>query len=277
MLKTVFTAGLKDRLRITGPLMLDSGGFTMMMQRHGRLTVADVLSIFRTAAADVVVSLDHPPLASDVPEVRQSKYARTLENLRYLSAGLGYDRLAPVIHGLSLEELRANCAAVQSVVARPKWICLGGLVPLLRVSGRRDRKTSTTRRSLEAAIRLVRGAFQFSILHVLGVGSPRTITAAFQSGADSVDSIGWRRAAGFGTIFLPGGSERFVIDQPRRRPTSRKLLGDEDIELLRRCICPVCRSAEDPMGRISRLAESYIARAAHNAWVLIDEAKHEGN
>jgi tRNA-guanine family transglycosylase len=275
MLTTVFTAGLKERLWITGPLMLDSGGFTMMMRRDGRLAVADVLSIFRRVAADVVVSLDHPPLPSDVPEVRHRKYERTLENLKYLSADLGHDRLAPVIHGLSLEELKINCAAVRSVVAHPKWVCLGGLVPLLRGSGRRDEKATSMRKAVQEAIGLVRGAFPVSSLHILGVGSPRTIRTAFQSGADSVDSVGWRRAAGFGTIFLPGGTEKFVIDRPRKRATSRKILSTDDIEQLRRCVCPACRNTKHLKRRVSRLAKSYIARAVHNAWVLIDEANQQ--
>jgi tRNA-guanine family transglycosylase len=272
MLQTVFTAGLKEKLFVTGPLMLDSGGFTMMM-RHACLTVVDVLSVFRATSADVVVSLDHPPLASDAAEVRLRKYQQTLENLKYLGAGVGYERLAPVIHGLCLEEIEANCVAVRSVIAHPRWICIGGLVPLLRGSGRRGVKAAAARGALEATIQHVRGAFPSSMLHVLGVGSPRTITIAFQSGADSVDSVGWRRAAGFGTVFLPGGTEKFVVDRPRKRATSRNVLGTHDIELLRRCVCPVCRNAESLEGRVSRLAESYIARAAHNAWVVIDEAR----
>jgi tRNA-guanine family transglycosylase len=269
MLQTIFNGGLRDKLLVTGPLMLDSGGFTMMA-RNGYLTVREVVNAFRATEADVLVSLDYPPLASDATELRFRKYKRTLENLRYFSDEVGHRQLAPVIHGLSLSEVEANCAAIREVIPNPDWVCLGGLVPLLRITGRNDSKAAAARTILKSTIQLARAAFPSSILHVLGVGSPRTSAIAFKSGANSIDSVGWRRAAGFGTIFLPGGSERFVVDRPRRRAASRKVLDTDDLEALRVCECPVCRESSDLEARVSCLAESYLARAVHNAWVLID-------
>jgi tRNA-guanine family transglycosylase len=273
MLETVFGAGLKERLAISGPLMLDSGGFTMMM-RGESLSVRDVVTAFRAVAADVVVSLDYPPLPTDPVELRLHKYHLTLENVRYMRDELEGERIAPVVHGLSPEELETNCLAISSVLSHPKWICIGGLVPILRRMGSPDGKGALARIVVETAIGIVRHAFPASTLHVLGVGSPRTIAAVFESGADSVDSIGWRRAAGFGTIFLPGGSERFVADRDRKRAGSRKMLTPSEIDLLSRCACPACAGIETIEGRLSSLAESYLARAAHNASVLIGEAKN---
>ena len=268
MLRTVFTPGLRNRLSITGPLMLDSGGFTIMM-RNAHLTAREVAAAFRAVEADVLVSLDHPPLYSDAPDVRLRKHQRTLENLQYLSEQIDHRRLAPVVHGISLEEVEESCTAVRTVLPDPRWVCLGGLVPLLRRSGRRDDKAAAARQTLRVTIRLLRRAFPTSMLHILGVGSPRTISIAFASGANSVDSIGWRRAAGFGTIFLPGGTERFVAGRSRKRAKSRKLLDEYDLEVLSCCECPACERAGNLAGRVSSLGNSYLARAAHNAWVLV--------
>jgi tRNA-guanine family transglycosylase len=271
MLETVFGPMLKDRLAITGPLMLDSGGFTMMM-RQGRISIAGAARAFGATAADVVVSLDHPPLGDDSEAVRRDKYAHTLANYAALHQEPIAADLAPVVHGVTTDELRANCDAIATIEPTPPWVCLGGLVPLLRQCGQLRKSGVQAREHLHHTITLVRNRFPHSHLHVLGVGSPRTVAAAYAGGADSVDSIGWRRAAGFGTIFLPGGTERFVADRERKRATSRWMLTEADRHALGQCACPVCHDAGEVADRIAALAQSYLPRAAHNAWVLLGEA-----
>jgi tRNA-guanine family transglycosylase len=272
MLDSVFGPHLKQRLLITGPLMLDSGGFTMMMQDR-QLSIAQVARAFSASNADVVVSLDEPPVASDPEHIRRAKHSRTIANFEALRAEGIAAHLAPVVHRANPQELDSSCKAIRRVDSSPAWICVGGLVPLLRQSGQVRQRASAARLELQNTIAFVRKSFPSSRLHVLGAGSPRTIAAAFANGADSVDSIGWRRAAGFGTIFLPGGTERFVLHRDRKRARSRLLLTDEDRDLLARCECPACTRAENLDARIENLAISYMPRAAHNAWVLIGEAR----
>lgn len=271
MLETVFGSQLKIRLAITGPMMLDSGGFTLMM-RQGQLSIAQVIRAFKETAADVVVSLDYPPLDSDSKERRQDKYQRTLANYALLHQQPLTAALAPVVHGVSPDELRANCDAIAGVEPSPEWVCLGGLVPLLRQCGQLRHRAQEARARLRETIGIVRRQFPHSRLHVLGVGSPRNIATSFESGADSVDSIGWRRAAGFGTIFLPGGTERFVAHRDRKRAASRLVLTAQDIDTLSGCLCPACCQAGSIDQRLMTLAGSYLPRAAHNAWVLLSEA-----
>jgi queuine/archaeosine tRNA-ribosyltransferase len=176
-----------------------------------------------------------------------------------------------VIHGVTVDELEANCEAIRQVDPAPTWVCLGGLVPLLRQCGQVRHRATEARQRLADTIILARQAFPISRLHVLGVGSPRNIATAYASGADSVDSIGWRRAAGFGTIFLPGGTERFVVHRDRKRAGSRRILDEPDRAALSACGCPACTQAGDLDSRLETLAASYLPRAAHNAWVLLGE------
>lgn len=276
MLETVFGPGLKARLAITGPLMLDSGGFTLMM-RAGELSLAQVVAAFSSADADVLVSLDYPPLETDPVEARQDKYTRTLANFAALHRDLAGANLAPVVHGVTPEELAANCAAIRAIDPDPSWVCLGGLVPWLRQCGQVRHRAAEAQLRLRDTIGLVRANFPESRLHALGVGSPRNIAAAFANGADSVDSIGWRRAAGFGTIFLPGGTERFVGHRDRKRAASRRVLDDGDRQTLAACDCPACGRAGDLAARIRSLSQSYLPRAAHNAWVVLSETKIAAN
>jgi tRNA-guanine family transglycosylase len=272
MAASVFAHGLRERLNVTGPIMLDSGGYTMMT-RPCNLTVTDVLDIYRHTAADLLISLDHPPLAVDDEAVRAAKYRRNASNYAFLLDRLGADRLVPVLHGITLEELAANCETLRRANAGPKWICMGGLVPRLRQSGANNNTGRNVREGVGQSIALARECFSRSNLHVLGAGAPATIAAAFAYGADSVDSIGWRRAAGFGTIFLPGGSERFVAPRHRQRPRSRPALSAADLTYLSRCNCPACAHYDDLGGRLSELSHSYLARAAHNAHILMELAR----
>ena len=273
MAETVFRRTLKEKLHVTGPVMLDSGGFTMM-SRSSDLEVKDVLAIYRDSAADLVVSLDHPPLATDVEDVRRSKYWQTTRNYAYLLDNLGPDRLVPVLHGVTQGELADNCSILSRLNGNPAWVCVGGQVPLLRRSGGRGASAQAAREGLERSIALVRESFPRSVLHVLGAGSPGTISIALRCGADSVDSMGWRLAAGFGTIFLPGGSERFVAQRDRQRPTSRPYLSETEMQVVEVCACPPCVRAGTLGQRLEHLSNSYLARAAHNAHVLLGEARH---
>jgi hypothetical protein len=89
-------------------------------------------------------------------------------------------------------------------------------------------------------------------------------------GAHSSDSQGWRHAAGFGSIYLPGKGQRILEwNRPHKRP--RPIIDDEDRNLLAACSCPACQDHDDLEGRIRRLKGGFEPRSVHNAWVLYHE------
>ncbi len=269
LVDSVFRHALRARLKVTGPIMLDSGGFTLMMRTKAGLNVHDLASIYESCGADLVVSLDQPATSCDSLDEQRRKHRATLENLNVLADTVDHYRLVPVIHGPSLCDIHRNALACAKIVTGPRLVALGGLVPTLRNSGNRPEEVI---RKLIAAVSAAKAAFPESRVHILGAGAPRTLTYALTAGASSVDSIGWRRAAGFGTIFLAGRGERFVEHLPRARPRSRIVLRGDDLEALARCTCPPCREARDVDARIAILASHYMPRAAHNAWTLHTEA-----
>jgi tRNA-guanine family transglycosylase len=276
LLETVFSGRLRERLKARGPLLLDSGGFTALRNQRQALPLRELADVYAKADADLVVSLDVPPTLHCKVRERQRRYETTLANLVALTEAFEKERIVPVVHGRLIREISENARAIRQVLPSPTMICLGGLVPLLRRSGRA--KASRHIRFIAQAVREVRQLYPDRPIHLLGAGSPRTVIAALALGADSVDSMAWRRAAGFGTVFLPGQGERFVDARPRRRATSRPLLTREDIM---NCDCPVC-SGKSFGRRLSSLSRGYRKRAAHNAWVLSSEvaafvaAKAEG-
>jgi tRNA-guanine family transglycosylase len=273
LIDAVFRSNIRERIAVDGPLMLDSGGFTMMMKKQS-LSIETVANIYKHAQAELCITLDLPPTAIDNARARSRKYERTRENLARLVDVIGQRRLIPVVHGMTECEVEKNCSVVAQLVPNPSMVCLGGLVPLLRRNGRkaeRDRAVVW----ISNLIKSVRAQFPRTIVHVLGAGSPRNIATALHCGADSTDSLAWRRAAGFGTIYLPGTGERFVGHRNRERANSRPLLDSRELDLLESCLCPVCKELPKMSERLSELQESYLARAAHNAFVIVADARAE--
>ncbi len=272
--------GIRAYLDVSGPIMIDSGGYSIMSGRCKTVAVDDVISIYHDLDADMYAALDVPPGPNDRATLRKQKWRATLTNLDHMLEQFGPERLMPVIHGRTLGEIVTACREVRQRTCHSRIVALGGMVPFFRghMSERRFRyrRANGSLAAGEAfvadAIAACRNEFPYAHLHVLGVGSTTTAIAVLGLGAHSVDSLAWRRAAGFGTIFLPGLAERIVSSKPRARQ-SRPRLGLADRQLLDGCGCPICRGQPTLCDRVNALAQSYVARAVHNVWTLRMEEK----
>jgi queuine/archaeosine tRNA-ribosyltransferase len=145
-------------------------------------------------------------------------------------------------------------------------IGIGGVVPLLR-NAIRLADAGTPERYIAAAVSLVRTALPLSKIHVFGAGGPRTFPALYSFGADSADSIAWRHAAGFGSVFLPFKSQRAIKWNLSKRPP-RKVLDEDDLAQLAQCACPICGPKHSLDDRITALVNGFHNRSIHNAWML---------
>ena len=176
--------------------------------------------------AQVFVSLDHPPSAGDDQDFRKKKIRASTRNFRYLSNRFPTKAIMPVVHGRSLSEINYSIELLLRTLRSPPWIGIGGIVPLLQ-----NRHTSNeiamlgSEKFIGLSILAVRSAFPHAKIHAFGAGGTRTFPAVFALGADSADSIGWRQAAGFGSIFLPMKSQRIVVWSAKTKQP-RKLLDD---------------------------------------------------
>jgi 7-cyano-7-deazaguanine tRNA-ribosyltransferase len=177
----------------------------------------------------------------------------------------------PVVHGRSLGEINYSIEMLLRALRNPEWIGIGGIVPLLQ-----NRQTSKEIAMLGSetfiglSIKAVRSAFPDAKIHAFGAGGTRTFPAVFALGADSADSIGWRQAAGFGSIFLPMKSQRIVAwsgntKQPRR------MLDVSDIDQIDACECPICRSKSSTSSRLAAFRKGFHNRAIHNAWTVCNQ------
>jgi tRNA-guanine family transglycosylase len=264
-----FDGNLRSRVGAGARLMVDSGGFVLMTKRNRTWNGTRVAQLYERIQADYLVSLDEPPRSTDHRPARQRKYERTLRNLEYLFKRFG-PRIVPVVHGTDLRELEINCQKVSRVVSTPSMIGIGGLVPVLQRSGAARAARNGPQNDIASAVRFVTTFFPKSAVHVFGVGSLHTVLAVVAVGARSVDSIGWRQAAGFGSVYIPGRHRRLLTQRERPNPC-RPFANDEELEILRQCACPPCRQSAQSTGNIHGLAQHFKPRAAHNIWVLYSE------
>lgn len=269
--RTHFNEGLRDRLGVTGPLMIDSGGFALLMNPQARWSVRSVGDLISNIEAQIFVSLDLPPHSKDTAETRKKKILLSNRNFRILADRFPRKTIMPVVHGRTIREIEFSIESLHRIVRTPKWVGLGGIVPLLQ-----HRKVSKEISRLGAevfiamALSMIRQTFPRTKIHAFGAGGTRTFPAVVALGADSADSIGWRQAAGYGSIFLPLKSQRTVRWNKDRRPP-RKILSEDDLPLLRSCRCPVCRMVETTSEQIRMFEESFERRSIHNAWIIANQ------
>jgi tRNA-guanine family transglycosylase len=279
--RSICTRGLKAHLGVRGQVLVDSGGFSSTFSRRPRTQLDALISLYKGLDADVLAALDVPPGPSDTRSTRASKWQATLKNLDRMMSKLRDARLMPVIHGSSLSDIERACSEVRQRTGCPKVVALGGMVPYLRGHMpearfkylRADGIPGTSAEFVADALALCKSSFPRSRVHVFGVGSPTTAVALLALGADSVDSLAWRRAAGYGTIFLPGCAERLVSARDRIHSSSRPNLSRRDRSLLRECECPMCCQHSNLRARLRALSRSYIARSVHNVWTLLAEQR----
>ena len=265
-----FDLSLRERIGAKSRLMVDSGGFVLMTNDDARWSVGSVGRLYARIDADYLVSLDVPPNVDDSPAGRLQKYNKTFRNLERLLEQFG-ERLVPVVHGITTAEMEANCRRIQGLYPSPNIVGIGGLVPTIQRCGKVNRPSpNTPQRRIAEAVACTRAHFPDARIHLFGVGSLHTVLGVIALGVSSVDSIGWRQAAGFGSVYIPGRHRRLLTMRQRENPC-RPFASNEDIELIARCRCPECRLSKDRKERMHRLASHYKPRAVHNIWVLYSE------
>lgn len=254
--------------------MVDSGGFALMGNPNSHWGLRQVSRLTRQLNAEIFVSLDYPPARRDSLLERRHKIEISVRNFRTLRERFPQKIVMPVVHGRTFAEIDLSVELIASVCSSPTWIGLGGIVPLLQrrlVSGEVFRVGAEV--FIAGALKKIREAFPSAAIHAFGAGGTQTFPALFALGADSADSIGWRQAAGFGSIFLPLRSQRAIRWNVEKRPP-RKLLDDRDLRHLEICKCPICREQTSLDAKLSTLQSGFHNRSIHNAWTIVHQTEY---
>jgi tRNA-guanine family transglycosylase len=263
-LEAICEKGIHNYLDFKGSVLMDSGGFLFQKKNEIDVDPSLISDLYERSSPDLGVILDHPFNPAESDSNNRYRWENTLKNTKIMLSRNGKTALMPVLHGYDLGELKKACEDIKKI-SNPQIIGIGSLVPLLfRTPGTKRFKNPIN--YVIDAIRLVRTEFPNSFLHAFGVGSTKTMHLMYALGVDSIDSSGWRIKAAYGIIQLPGVSDRHV----KSRNNGRRFLNKEEIKVLEKCQCPVCRNLTIEE-RVECLDEEFKARALHNSWVFVNE------
>jgi tRNA-guanine family transglycosylase len=277
--RTVQESGIKDYLGFNRALLMDSGGY--LFQKNARMTVCAtrIAEVYRDAEIDIGVALDHPLHPSLPSSQNGARWKRTLRNTELMVATATSYAFMPVVHGYTSRKLKNACREIRRIVGDATIIGIGSLVPLMKghlANGGQCRGAANADRDhaqfIADALKIVRDEFPRSFLHVFGVGGINTVVSLFALGADSVDSVAWRIKAAYGAIQLPGISDRFLSARSGTQKT-RKVLGEQEAEVLADCRCPVCSQYDSVDWRKRQLDGSFTSRTIHNGWTFLQEVR----
>lgn len=259
--------GIHNYLGFDGLIFMDSGGFLFQKKNKMDLDPNTILELYEASNPDIAAVLDHPLDPSQLTEVNNKRWLKTLKNTKYMLENNGNVFLMPILHGYSLKDLKMACREIKKIDDNPKFISLGSLVPLV-FNTKGTRRIKDSLKFIVDAVKLIRNEFPDSLLHTFGVGSSQSMHFMFSIGVDSIDSMAWRRKAAYGVIQLPGVGDRHLIPRNKKRP----FIKGREKELLASCECPVCKG-KSLKKKIQDLNGSFYFRSVHNAWVFLDEQK----
>jgi queuine/archaeosine tRNA-ribosyltransferase len=245
-----------------------------MTNPRSKWTIQNVSEYVGKIEADIFVSLDYPPHVADSKMKRRAKIEASTKNFEFLDSAFPSKTIMPVVHGRTIAEVEFSVELLAQLGGSLTWIGLGGIVPLLQHRFvTKDILKIGPEIFISRALKIIRNAFPSAKIHAFGAGGTRTFPAVFALGADSADSIGWRQAAGFGSIFLPLKSQRVVCWNLAQGPP-RKLLDDSDLEQLAGCECPICRSHSSIDSKLNAFRASFHGRSIHNAWTITKQIRY---
>jgi len=248
-------------------MLLDCGAYTA--SRKGiELDPERVKYIQEKIDPDKAIPLDYPFLPGMSIVVMKKRWRKTQENILDWQETTRLKEIVPVLHAWSPSSLINNIKWMQKY-ADCKYVAVGTIVTTsyVRYTGYfADREPNAIFiKMLSYAIWAIKKFSDFRV-HLTGFGSsPLTLHLGFYLGIDSLDTAGHRRKAAYGKIILPSIGERYVGDRNAKFGVTR--LTDEEMEILRKCKCPVCRIDQSALWR------DWKARAIHNKYVMEREAE----
>ena len=240
-------------------IYMDNGAF-YFLNRDGELPRAGYEEFVRAAKPDwYPVPQEHIP----TPMMTAQKRASCMKKTMAVNREYNYDGFAPIAHVSSVLPRYISQLREEEFNDREDY-ALGGIVPNLLRAPRAMPYDDILRHLFD-----FRAEFAEEKIHLFGVGGTATAHIAALVGFDSIDSSGWRNRAARGIIQLPGKGDRIVANLGKWRGRE---INKADKAALKNCGCPACRKKGWQSLR-KKGSEGFCNRAAHNLWVLLEEAK----
>jgi queuine/archaeosine tRNA-ribosyltransferase len=225
---------------------------------------------------DVASSLDLPT-SFDFQADIQKRLRWSIENYIFMQSRVD----TPLYLGIcafSKSQLQLAKRLIQQRIGEPPPLLgLGGMVPLIRLSGDNPK---LGRLILNVIFHMKRN-FPRSFIHVYGLGAPKWYPLIRLLGVSSSDYASYIYISKRGLILLPGDYEGYILRkvklQTKRgfiyftRPKD-KVFSPKQVKLLSECKCPVCKISFP-----EELEYNDEYRLVHNLSVILSQCKTVDN
>ena len=244
-------------------ICFDSGGYYVQV---GKIAYEDLylrlLKVYRDHPwADRYVLPDNVPTSRDTPEEVWAKVQQTVQWSRMFFSELPsmlQERAMPVVHGHTLEQ--ADFALSSYIEMDVRQVGFGSFGTF----GKNEGVNVAHASSVQIARWVIAAARKHGIrVHLFGLGTPALVAMIAGLGAQSFDSSGWLKSAGFGQVTLPF-SRSYNITHRNTQSALQQGISWEDFVANRDRTghrCPHCDQWET-------LARSKWRRAVHNLLCL---------
>ena len=240
-------------------VLFDSGGYYVQMGKISferlYLPLLDVYS--KNMWASLYTLPDHVPVSKDSEEVVRYKVENTItySNLFYHEMPDELrSKAMPVVQGRTQSQIDRCLNSFIKMGVR--WIGFGSF----GTSGANNEVNVATFQSINLARYVIEVAHQHNIkVHIFGVGAPALVAMLSGIGADSFDSAGWLKAAGYGMISLPL-MRYWNITYQNQSSDFQKGIPVEEFYKLRQITKHQCALCSD----IYKLQKIKMYRAVHN-------------
>lgn len=246
----------------------DSGGYYVQI---GKLKYEELymplLDAYRANRWATIYTLpDHIPLSKDNPETVEQKIVDTIDYSTHFFNEMPDElkpRAMPVVHGRNYAQITKCLKAYFKLGV--KWIGFGSFGTM----GPNNEVNVTTNDAIELAQYVIEAAHSNNVrVHLFGVGAPPLVAMLKGVGADSFDTAGWLKAAGFGMVSLPL-TRYWNISHRNDTSELQRGISVEDFEAQKQVTghsCKLCAS-------ILELQDKKMYRAVHNLIVTAESVE----
>jgi len=270
---------IHDVMEFKGKIFVDCGIFQRGFYKHfvneRKVTeyLFKIIEWYKHLKPDIASALDIPSEKSINKEVKVSKLRWSIENYKVMSEVID----TPLYLGVSvfsLNEIKLARKLIQNIVGNiPKYIALGGLVPLMRQFEKNVKLGKIILRTIFEFCKV----FPHSYLHIYGLGNHIWYPLIRLVGATSSDYASYVLISAKGKVILPGTPPKYIFNITRikkgnklvyyRRPKDQ-IFSKEEIKILNNCQCPICRKFS-----VKELENNLENRLIHNLFVILQESR----
>lgn len=201
------------------------------------------MTFIPNTGATIAVALDFPidpRISKNEIDMRLNFTAECLQEI--MNSPISEEiPIMPVVHPYK-GSIKKFLELTRPLLESSRLIGIGSMVPLIQHRG-------GSRKDVIDTVKELRKLFEDKLLHVFGIGGTTTMHTMLMLGADSLDSIAWRKRAAYGIIQLPGIGDRYLVKERKMYMAWKgiKTMSDDEVRSFLSCDCDACQGLLDEM------------------------------